>query len=574
MMIDVGKARYKQITSWGADGLEKQLMEAMEREMPGVNEEDMIEDDSAFINDDGEEGLWQWQTEECPEGPWQDDFEDEWEGAVPIDMDGKELFTFPKSSGPGVPAEPGRDLAGKSVHNDSGDSAGRKPVFVGRVEEYSLDEGGASILRPPSQNDAPEGGLEEGRDSTCVQPRQIMHRLAGAGDQMKHKNREQSGDEGDERVSNSVFDTNKRNQEGQTVCLTQFAVREEEDERGDGAKGGQAIKDQEIIEGEDDFPGYDWKGPQAITKRWFTARNRPKELKTKDWKYEHALYPALMWYWKRIQWDEQEGDVTWAELAIDFQAATHVGLTRKDADWEEETLAWRAKIMASATRRMEDLCQENVNPGGREKTKALVGSIRPLRFPWQRGICQRPRLLRKEVVNQVLLEEATRAATEGRAPTTKHTPDIRSRGGAMWRHGGDMDHKGYEGQMMEECESEGEKEEGEDQQTRMPKTRLERRRVLNAIVWTEDEEKSIEARKGERMKTRERNRLLHNRGAAERGQHVIAPALGGEMRCMKCGEGAAWRRILQWPKTRCKARAAASKEGQGNERRKERRAEG
>ena len=130
-------------------------MEAMGREKPGVNEEDLIEDDGAFMNDDGEEGVWQWQTEECPEGPWQDDFEDEWEGAVPIDMDGKELFTFHKSSGPGVPAEPGRDLAGKSVHNDSGDSAGRKPVFVGRVEESSLEEGGGSILRPPSQNNPP-----------------------------------------------------------------------------------------------------------------------------------------------------------------------------------------------------------------------------------------------------------------------------------------------------------------------------------------------------------------------------------------------------------------------------------
>ena len=131
----------------------------------------------------------------------------------------------------------------------------------------------------------------------------------------------------------------------------------------------------------------------------------------------------------------------------------------------------------------------------------------------------------------------------------------------MWRHGCDGNHNGYEGQAMEEGQSEGEKEEEEDEQTRMPNTRLERRRVLNATAWTEDEEKSIEARKGARMKTRERNRLLHNRGAAERGQHVLAPALGDEMRCMKCGEGAAWRRILQWPKTRCKAEAAASKEG-------------
>ena len=57
MMIDVGKARYKQITSWGTDGLEKQLLEAMGREKPGANEEDKMEDDSAFIDEDGEEEI-------------------------------------------------------------------------------------------------------------------------------------------------------------------------------------------------------------------------------------------------------------------------------------------------------------------------------------------------------------------------------------------------------------------------------------------------------------------------------------------------------------------------------------
>ena len=105
---------------------------------------------------------------------------------------------------------------------------------------------------------------------------------------------------------------------------------------------------------------------------------------------------------------------------------------------------------------------------------------------------------------------------------------------------------------MEECQSEGEKEEGEDQQTRMPKTRLERRRVLNAVAWTEEEENSIEACRGARAKTRERNRLLHNRSAAERGQHILAPSPGAKMKCIACGEEAEWRRILQWLKTRCK----------------------
>ena len=105
--------------------------------------------------------------------------------------------------------------------------------------------------------------------------------------------------------------------------------------------------------------------------------------------------------------------------------------------------------MAASTRRIEEICSENVNPGGRTKTKALIGSLRPLGFTWQRGIGERPRLLRKEVVNQVLLEEAAKARQEGRAPTTKHIPDIRSRGGPLWRHGPDVNHKGHEEQEAE-----------------------------------------------------------------------------------------------------------------------------
>ena len=72
------------------------------------------------------------------------------------------------------------------------------------------------------------------------------------------------------------------------------------------------------------------------------------------------------------------------------------------------------------------------------------------------------------------------------------------------------------------------------------------------VVWTEEEEKGIEACKGGRAKTREMNRLLHNRYAAEQGQHVLAPVSGANMKCALCGEEAEWRRILQWPKTKCK----------------------
>ena len=161
--------------------------------------------------------------------------------------------------------------------------------------------------------------------------------------------------------------------------------------------------------------------------------------------------------------------------------------------------------------------------------------------------------MRKDVVNQVFLEEAARAGAEGRAPTTKHIPDVTSRGGPLWHHGGNANHAGHEREVEDEQGSEDEEEE-EEKRTRMPTTRLERRRSLNAVAWTTKEEESIEACKGARAKTREQNRLLHNRHAAEKGQHVLAASSGDRMRCAACGQQAAWRRILQWPKTKCTAK--------------------
>ena len=41
----------------------------------------------------------------------------------------------------------------------------------------------------------------------------------------------------------------------------------------------QELKEQERIEGEEDFPGYDWTGPPGRTRKWFTGSKRPKEVR-------------------------------------------------------------------------------------------------------------------------------------------------------------------------------------------------------------------------------------------------------------------------------------------------------
>ena len=89
-------------------------------------------------------------------------------------------------------------------------------------------------------------------------------------------------------------------------------------------------------------------------------------------------------------------------------------MSRGEKDWEEETLAARAQIMAAATQRMETICADRHNPGEILTAGLLVESLLPMGYARVRGIRDRPNLRRKDVVNQVMLQEAARAHTWGR----------------------------------------------------------------------------------------------------------------------------------------------------------------
>ena len=92
MMIDVAKARYKQITSWSIEGLERKLQEAEESGRLGDGQEGKIE---------GEEEVWQKPGEQALERIREDAFEDEWDWATAMDMDGNKYPCYPSPSAQG-----------------------------------------------------------------------------------------------------------------------------------------------------------------------------------------------------------------------------------------------------------------------------------------------------------------------------------------------------------------------------------------------------------------------------------------------------------------------------------------
>ena len=194
---------------------------------------------------------------------------------------------------------------------------------------------------------------------------------------------------------------------------------------------------------------YDWDGPGGKIEKQFTGNLEPEKLgeqgggkRNTVWKYDNVLYPALMWYWSTVTWSKEEaGEISWAEVALDFQAATHTGLAREGREWSSEDLRTRAKIMAASSRRIAQICREDISPGGRKATNTWVGTLRGLGFGTVRGIQAKPVLMKRNFVQQVLLQEAVHAATNLKEATLNFVPDMSGVGEPQWEHGNDLSPK-------------------------------------------------------------------------------------------------------------------------------------
>ena len=115
------------------------------------------------------------------------------------------------------------------------------------------------------------------------------------------------------------------------------------------------------------FPGYQWESPvfKGVKRSMGTP---PKVLsatgdKYSRWVYGAELFAGLRWYWATIEWptdkeqarleaDGVETTVTFLELCLDFQAATHL-----DLEGEGATAKRRARLFIDASERMAQLCK-------------------------------------------------------------------------------------------------------------------------------------------------------------------------------------------------------------------------
>ena len=189
---------------------------------------------------------------------------------------------------------------------------------------------------------------------------------------------------------------------------------------------------------EEVYPQYPWQPPrsQARTTKLFQPII-PEKITTGTWTYAQSLFPAMVWYWNQVKWLEEpvlevgEATTSWAELAIDFQIATHCALEKESEDADGATLERRARYFAAASERIEKLCKTKVTPGSRtSKARSVV----KLGFAPAAGIIGRPVFINHEMTMQALFRTAVTADDAGaKGNTLKVIPSFTPDGPPKWK---------------------------------------------------------------------------------------------------------------------------------------------
>ena len=313
------------------------------------------------------------------------------------------------------------------------------------------------------------------------------------------------------------------------------------------------------------FPGFAWQATPGMhsTCFWGTvpdakARKSQGGAGSKDmrWRYPERLFEALIWYFRQLQWPQcdalrghPEEHVTWLELALDFQASTHLELCQAGVNGAKEPAGKRAIFFASAARRMAVMCADTLAPVDPFNNN-FSRSLNPLGLPNAGGFPMRPILLCRQVVNKVLYQ----AALENLKNNSKlnFLPQFGDMPQALWNPHISLDlHKPrvrLRAKTSVVCAP------NPSQAPRQPSNVQE---VREQVPWEASQPYYIPGLSKQQI-SREQKRLLHNRDVDARKWHRIAPFYGSEGRgdaellCLNCQqrtEFSGWKR--KWQQRKC-----------------------
>ena len=262
----------------------------------------------------------------------------------------------------------------------------------------------------------------------------------------------------------------------------------------------------------------------------------PGLLKAWSW-YPPALFDSLLWYWRQLEWPympratSPSETVTSLELAIDFQASTHVELGRQGGPCTELPAGKRAIFFASASHKL-------AGTRGPFSTIWLWGYLLPVVF-----LC---------VQNFCFLKWFMRFSFRRRSPTWRTLQHwTSSHSLVLWASLCGI-------QISSLWRKPKRRVRGKQRVWLLPGRRMQcLRELVMTSPWDPGQCHYIPDLTTTQIR-RERNRLLHNYDADARFRHRIAPFYGAHGKgdvflfCEKCHLQAPWKAWgRKWPENRC-----------------------
>ena len=238
-------------------------------------------------------------------------------------------------------------------------------------------------------------------------------------------------------------------------------------------------------------------------------------------------------------------DTTWAEIAVDFQHATHEDLDRQDA--EDATLERRARFSAAATKQMAKICKTNIlGKAFRRKHNDKSNSLRPPGWSAAAGMPRRIIFLCPQQTLETLYRTAVAAGDMEDArqcSSMKIKPRMENAVAPISTESVGVGRKRLTGkqkppeQWLEQRQA---MLVVMERAARNRKRALPHKLVASKVGWSAEEKKKLSGLVG-RVRQLQEKMLLHNRKAAAEKMHVmklLAPRskqLPSVLECVVCG---------------------------------------
>ena len=297
------------------------------------------------------------------------------------------------------------------------------------------------------------------------------------------------------------------------------------------------------------FPSYPWDWEHSDNtstfQKFFNGEvpdNWRRFRGSSEWIYDLDLFPAMVWYFRQLTWPTEVSDytVTWCELTIDFQAATHTFVQRQVE--EIMTLEQQSRLFRAAAKRIGQICAFPVVPD--LDHKPLVPVLQSIGLGRAAGLLRRPKLLQPCIVHRVLFAAAMNPNNHKPDHKRSFVPDLSSLPPSIWPGPGRRRLRGKQAAIYD---------------VSLPSKKrvtTSHKDTTQAVVWTDAETQEIQAAHDWRERVRIEKRILHNRTALELNRHVLPVLITNQpIRCLTCNLEVPFPKLSVFMKDHCGGQA-------------------